>query len=383
MPASATLTEAVRSEIASLGPMPFDRFMELALYDSAEGYYGSGRGAIGRHGDYMTSVSVGSLFGQLLAGQFEAMWTQLGEPPVFTLVEQGADSGDFAHDVLTAAVHASHGFWSALRYLIVEPFFANSERQRARLAEFDEKVAWHESITELPEFTGAHFSNELLDAMPVHLVAYRGGIWRERYVAQGGAGGEPPFSWTDGPLSSPALEAAVRQIPAVEGYETEINLAAPEWIKTLGARLQRGYVLVADYGFSRSDFFHPGRTRGTLSCYRKHQRSEDPLAFIGDQDITSHVEFTTLAESAERAGMELAGFTDQHHFMAALGKYVFPDTVGSMTPERQRTMRAFATLMHPSLMGRGFQFLALAKNAPRTVRGFELASEPRKALGLK
>ena len=376
----SSLLELVHAEIARSGAISFRRFMKLALYEPTHGYYASGRAAIGRQGDYVTSVSVSSLFGRLLAGQFEEMWRLLGRPAEFAVVEQGANTGDFAHDVLTAA-QVSPDFFEALRYRIVEPFPVNSVRQQTRLAELAQagaRIDWVENMTHLPPFTGVHFSNELLDAMPVHLVRFHNGQWHERYVVSAGE----DLAWRDGPLSTPALEAFLPHLPAVEGYQTEINLDALAWIEALAPKVERGYVLVADYGFARADLYLPERTEGTLSCYRQHRRSDDPLVQVGDQDLTAHVDFTTLVEHARQAGCELAGFTDQHHFMIGLAKHVFPDATGPLSPERQRELRALATLMHPSLMGRSFQFLGLAKGAPAALRGFELAGNPQKALGI-
>ena len=356
--------------------------MELALYAPAHGYYAGGRAAIGRRGDYLTSVSTGPLFGRLLSDQFEEMWRLMGRPAEFTLLEQGANTGDFAHDVLVAA-GAFPEFFQALRYRIVEPFPVNKERQRARLAEFcgGTAVEWYPALAAAPGFTGVHFSNELLDAMPVHLLVYRRGEWLERYVSLAEPGGE--FVWTEGPFSNQALEPFAARLPRVEGYRTEINLAAHDWLRTVNTRLERGYVLVADYGFSRNDFYHPDRREGTLCCYRSHRRSDDPLVAVGEQDITAHVEFTSLVETGMDAGLELAGFADQHRFMIALGKHAFPDATEPLTPARQKEMRAFATLMHPALLGRGFQFLALSKTAPRGLRGFEFATDPVVALELQ
>lgn len=381
--AMPSLVELLHAEIARNGPMPFRRFMELALYEPDHGYYASGRASIGRRGDFVTSVSVGPLFGRLLAIQFEEMWERLDRPARFDVVEQGANRGDFAHDVLSAA-QTSPEFNAALHYRIIEPFPVNVERQRDRLSAFAGRITWHESLETLPPFTGVHFSNELVDALPVHLVVYRDGKWRERYVAT-----EPNpacdclpdhrLCWADGPLSTPALETLLPYLPPVEGYQTEINLEAGAWVESVAGRLERGYVLIADYGFSRADYYLAERTEGSLSCYREHRRYEDPLANPGAQDITAHVDFTTLAERAESAGLTVSGFTDQHHFLASLGRSVFPDLTEpeQLTPQRQKDLRAFATLMHPTLMGRGFQFLALGKNAPQALRGFELASKTR------
>jgi SAM-dependent MidA family methyltransferase len=374
-----TLSDLIRSEIQRNGPIPFKRFMELALYEPEHGYYAGGRAAIGRGGDYFTNVSVGPLFGRLLCRQFAQMWEKLGSPTAFTIVEQAANNGDFAHDVLSAAARLHPAFFDALQYTILEPIPRLAAQQRERLAEFALKTSWCAALEDLPPFTGVHFSNELLDAFPVHLLVYRNGQWRERYV---GLGDGDTFQWNEGPFSTASLEAYLPHLPAVEGYETEINLDAQTWLKSVASRLARGYVLAIDYGFSRRDFFHPERIRGTLTCYRQHQRSTDPLHAVGEQDITSHVEFTTLAEIAENAGFSVAGFTDQHHFMAGLAKYAFPDETAMPTPARQREIRALATLMHPTTMGRSFQYFTLAKDAPAGLQGYELAREPRRELGL-
>ncbi len=375
----SALAEIICSEMARSGPIPFRRFMELALYEPAHGYYAGGRAAIGRHGDYVTSVSVGPLFGRLLAGQFEAVWRLMGQPAPFTVVEQGANTGDFAHDVLSAA-DAFPEFYGALCYRILEPFAANERRQRERLAAWSDKTAWHASPDDLPRFTGIHFSNELIDAMPVHGLVFRGGDWRERYVKF--AENAQRFVWAEGPLSSPALETFLPFLPPVEGYETEVNLAAVDWIKTISTKLERGMILAADYGFARRDYYLPERKTGTLTAYRGQRRIEDLLADPGEQDLTAHVDFTTLADTARETGLRLAGFTDQHHFMVALGSRAFPDTETPLTQTQQRERRAFASLMHPGLMGRGFQFLALTRDLPDALPGFEFAGDPRAALGI-
>lgn len=375
----SSLAEILHAEIALGGPVPFRRFMERALYDPIHGYYAAGRAAIGRAGDFITSVSVGPLFGRLLAVQFQEMWERLGRPARFDLVEQGGAGGEFAGDVLQAA-DAWPAFAAALHYRLVEPFPGNEARQRERLQPFAERVNWHASLEDLPRFTGVHFSNELVDAFPVHRVVFRAGAWRERYVA---ADAEGQFRWEDGPLSTPELAAFLPHLPALEGYETEVNPQACTWLGAVAERLERGYVLVADYGFARADYYLPERTGGTLTGYRQHRRCDDPLADPGEQDLTAHVDFTTLAERGHAVGLALAGFTDQHHFLAALGRLVFPDVTDprELTPERRKEMRAFMALMHPGLMGSSFQFLALARGAETTLEGFALATNPAKRLG--
>ncbi len=348
--------------------------MACALYDPAHGFYGAGRARVGRRGDFFTNVSVGPLFGRLLARQFAEMWRRLGEPAKFAIVEQGGHHGDFAADVLAALRDWAPGCWAATTYWLVEPLTALRAVQGKKLTVWaDEKVRWAESLATLPRFTGVHFSNELPDAFPVHRVVRRGGEWRERAVDWQ----NDRFVFVDAPLSTEALTTALALLPALPpDYETEINLAAPAWIAEVAARLERGFLLAIDYGFSRAEYYRPERTTGTLSAYAGHQREADPLARPGEIDLTAHVDFTSLAEAAVQAGLEIAGFTDQHHFMVGLGQLHFTEEIAE-----PQDMRAYKTLMHPNLMGRSFHALGLAQGIGESrLSGFRFAPDARRAL---
>lgn len=356
--------------------------MELALYHPQYGYYASGRAAIGRHGDFFTNVSVGPLFGKLLAVQFAEIWEHLGKPPAFSIVEQGAHHGDFARDVLTASRLDAPEFFDALRYVLVEPVETLRTRQEATLGGLVKaKVVWRDSLTALDPFCGVHFSNELLDAMPVHLVVFREGAWQERCVDfRGGC-----FVFVDRMLSNQTLRAQLQTSPppSVEGFTTEVNLDVRPWLETLATKLQRGYLLAIDYGHAREIFHDLSHAAGTLACYSAHRRSHDPLQAVGHADITAHVEFTSVVEHAESLGFTLAGFTDQHHFMVGLGARLFRDD-DDQSPGRQHEIRAYQTLMHPGLMGQSFKALALQRNvAPGLpLSGFRFGRNPRAELGL-
>jgi SAM-dependent MidA family methyltransferase len=371
-----TLEQILRVEIAKTGPVTFRWFMEQALYHPHHGYYASGRARIGRGGDFFTSVSVGRLFGELLSAQFVEMWERTGRAERFTIVEQGAHSGDFAADALNALRREAPEFFQSLRYEIIEPFAALQKSQREKLSQLS-NVSWRASLDELEPFCGVHFSNELLDAMPVHLVSFVNGAWVEKYI-------DEQLAFVTGPLSCEALRNFTRHLPRIEGYTTEINLDAPRWIRQLAAKITRGYVLVIDYGYPRDLYYSAARATGTLSCHRKHQRSFNPLEQIGNADITAHVDFTTLAETAEQAGLACAGFTDHHHFMVALGRDRLSAQDRNPSAELQQQLRAFKTLMHPGLMGMAFKILALETNVPRELplRGFQFASNGKVALGL-
>ena len=368
------LTDFIRETIRHRGPVSFAWFMEQALYHPQFGYYSSGQGQIGRRGDYFTNVSVGPLFGRLLAGQFAEMWQILGRPADFTIVEQGAHHGDFARDVLLAAREEAPECFSALRYCIIEPFPILEQRQAETLRDFGDKIAWERSLEDLKPFCGVHFSNELLDAMPVHLIERQAHFaeWQERCVAESGGG----FIFVPKPIGDEKLRQHLARIPRplAAPYESEVNLAALDWVEDVERRLTRGFILAVDYGYAREQFYAPERTGGTLQCYAKHRRGCSPLQNIGHTDITAHVDWTSIAERAEECGLTLAGFTDQHHFITGLL---------SQWTLQESERRALQTLLHPELLGTKFQFFALGKEAPANpLNGFAFARDAHSALGL-
>jgi SAM-dependent MidA family methyltransferase len=366
------LTDFIRETIRRRGPVSFAWFMEQALYHAELGYYSSGQCQIGRRGDYFTNVSVGPLFGRLLAGQFAEMWEILGRPGEFIIVEQGAHHGDFARDVLAAAGEQAPEFSAAMRYRIIEPFPILQERQAESLRDFGGKVAWEKSLDDLEPFCGAHFSNELLDAMPVRLIERRtGSEWKERFVGDSNAG----FTFVAKPIGDENLRRQIAKIPPnlPTPSETEINLQALEWVETVARKLTRGFVLVVDYGYSRDQFYSPERRSGTLQCYAGHRRASSPLEGVGHTDITAHVDWTSVAEHAEECGLTLSGFTDQHHFMTGMLTRFVP---------REEERRALQTLMHPEFLGTRFQYLLLGKDVPTAeLSGFHFARDARSAVG--
>src|SRR4051794_20333557 len=230
VPGNPDLVEFIRGVISREGPVTFSWFMEQALYHPQFGYYSSGRCQIGRQGDYFTNVSVGPLFGRILAAQFAEMWGELERPESFTIVEQGAHNGDFAKDVLEIIRETEPDFFAALQYWVVEPFPVLETRQMETLRDLPGKVTWWKSLKDIPEFCGVHFSNELLDAMPVHLVKREGaGQWQEKFVVEK----EGSFEFFAQPLRNQRLLEHLEQVPRSDkgSYETEISVAALDWIK--------------------------------------------------------------------------------------------------------------------------------------------------------
>lgn len=322
--------------------------MQQALYRPEHGYYSSGRCAIGRKGDYFTNVSVGPLFGHLLAAQFAEIWAQLGRPDDFVIVEQGAHDGQFAHDVLESLQKRAPEFFEALHYQIVESFPILRERQSRTLELFRDKIEWHDS---LQAFVGVHFSNELLDSMPVRLI----GGGRERFVGLDG----DEFVFVDRPVHD----------------EANFNQAALDWIDSVAANLQRGYVITIDYGHLSGEF------DGNVQVRAQHRNLDSPFEQIGHADITIGVDWTSVADWAQSNGMRVAGFTDQHHFLTGIVSE-WPDLASESSAKIKRELQ---TLLHPEMLGRAFQALALSKNVDLNappLTGFKFAGEPDASLAL-
>ena len=273
-----------------------------------------------------------------------------------------------------------------IRYTILEPVPGKQLQQRARIEPaFLSKVRWLTGLADLEDVTGVFISNELVDAMPVHLVVHRDGEWSELLVDICGQ----EFCFVPAKIDSPELVQALAKLPVpiASPYRTEVNLAATRWIQAVSARLEHGFVLIVDYGFPRDEYYKPERTEGTLSCYSRHRRTYNPLERPGEIDITAHVDFTSLAEAAEKAMLKVSAYADQHHFMVgaaesrllALENAV--ETEG-FTSAREAFLRPYRTLMHPGNMGMAFKFLLLTKGLDEhpQLSGFKYASEPWSSL---
>jgi SAM-dependent MidA family methyltransferase len=347
------LLAQIIARIKREGPITFAGFMEAALYDPVYGYYGSGRARIGAGGDFQTAVSVGPLFGALLARQFVQMWERLGCPEEWTLVEQGAFDGQLAEDVLTALQDFAPACFHATILRLVEPLALLRQRQMEKLSRFGNQVAWHSDLDTLPSFCGVHYSNELLDAFPVHRLRLTDGGWREWRVNTDGA----TLRWMETGIEDVFVKEAAEQLCQSEaGAFGEVCAGYGPHLTSVGSRLKNGWLLALDYGMSGPEFALPIRRDGTLSAYRQQQRMENLLADPGEQDLTAHVNFSALAIQAEKTGWALEGYAEQHRFFTGIAPLHFRDATAPLSREEQRALLAFRTLTHPQLMG--FQFKA-------------------------
>lgn len=313
---SPTLEQIIRQRISADGGITFRDFMELSLYHEEHGYYMTDRTRIGREGDFFTSSSVHSLFGRLVGRQLQQMWEILGRTAPFTIAEQGAGEGYLCKDILDAIAEESPDFYRVLRYRLVEISPTNRQRQSQLLVEHHERVEWCET-EDLKGMEGCFLSNELVDAFPVHLVEYRDGVLHEVFVVeQGGALVEELR-----PVQTAVFyrHFAGLGIALTEGNRYEINLAAVDWIECVARLLQRGFVLTIDYGYPADILYAPWRRTGTFLCYHRHTTNENPFERIGEQDMTSHVDFTLLERAGAEAGLERLYFGEQYRFLIALG----------------------------------------------------------------
>lgn len=362
------LVAAIASEIAASGPIPFVRFMELALYHPQFGYYmrsaQPAQERIGWRGDFYTSSDVHPILGQALAAQAEQMYRLLGQPHPFTIVEMGPGKGLLAKHILTTCAHRYHSFFQHLRYVLIDRSPAMREVQRRNLAPWLDRAAlltWADDLPTVPphSLTGLLLSNELVDSFPVHRVQVTAEGTEELWV-----------DYRDGrfieclkPLSSDALAEHLDRLSPEwpEGYRTEINLRALDWMKEVAQHLDRGFVLTIDYGHTAQDLYRSDRKGGTFLCYSQQSVNEDPFIRVGDQDMTAHVDFSCLAATGEGQELRTTGFTNQMSFLMGLG-------VEQMIAELEQDSPAFNAAIHllrPNGMGTTFKVLIQHKGIVR------------------
>ena len=337
--------------------------MDLALYDPAFGYYARAAQRSGRAGDFFTSVDVGPLFGELLAVQVEELSRILNSAfriPNFDLVEAGAGNGRLSADILRAAKRRDPAFYDAIRLHLVEASAAARRAQAGTLGDVAERLT--SSGSELPEsFEGVLIANELLDALPVHQVVMREDGLREVFVT---ATADCRLTTVEGPLSTTALSDYLDRLGvALEpGWRVEINLRAVDWIRDAARRLRRGFIILIDYGHDARELYSATHSTGTLTTFAKHrsggpETSPDIPAWLqqpGDQDLTAHVDFTSVRAAAADEAMATMGFLDQTYFLLGLLE-------GMPDPQSALRNPQFKTLMLPGGIGSTHKVLVLGK----------------------
>ncbi len=335
----SSIKQKIVERIIREGPISFEAFMEMALYFPELGYYAKESTVIGREGDFYTSSHLHPIFGAMIAKQMEEMWLLMGKPERFDVVEMGAGMGYLAKDMLDylgradAGNRKSGGMESCfphLQYTIIESNPATRMRQQQLLVEFADKVKWVADLRDLGSISGCFLSNELVDAFPVRLVEMDDEL-NEIYVSlspvlspeKEGAWGFPDdaeFIEVRKPCSN-EVEGYLKQYVSglSRGYRTEVNLKLKDWLAELNGRLAGGFVLTIDYGYAGRDYYSEERSRGTLLCYHQHRTSENPYQHVGEQDMTAHVNFSSMKKWGEELGLKTIGFCPQGMYLISLG----------------------------------------------------------------
>ena len=359
----AALVGRIRSEIERRGPMPFARFMDLALYDPQGGYYRSADARPGRAGDFITAPELHPIFGEALAVAIDDVWDRLGRPDPFVVREHGAGEGALATTILGWA--AGRPLGAALRYQAVEV-------DARRLATVRDRLDGLGLGDRLDDRTGGSLdgvviANEVLDALPVHRVRQRGGDLRELAVAL-----DPDGSFVEVEIEPITGDLARRLaddgVALVDGQTAEICLALDAWIAAAAAPLRRGVLLLIDYGAPAADLYDPVRRRdGTLRAYVRHQVHDDPYRFVGRQDLTAHVDVTAVERAARAAGLTTLGITTQAEALMGLGVEARLQAIQAdpaTTMEAYTLLRsALMRLLDPAAMGR-FRVMAFGRHVP-------------------
>lgn len=369
----------IREQILAAGGwIPFEQFMNLALYAPGMGYYSSGATKLGAAGDFVTAPEISSLFGRTLAQQVLQISQRLKQADI---LEFGAGTGKLAVDILLDLEKSD-----ALpgKYFILEVSAELRQRQQILFASkaphLMPRIKWLERLPD--QFTGVMLANEVLDAMPVHVVTWHDNTIMERGVAWQ----NNQFAWQDRPIQDMELHAIASQLtPQINPgnhstycYISEINLTAAHFMRSLACTLQRGVILLIDYGFGRSEYYHPQRNQGTLMCHYRHHAHDDPFHLPGLQDITSHVDFSAITQAAENAGLQLLGYTTQAYFLINCGitgilAQTSAEDMSNYLPQSSQLQK----LVSPAEMGELFKVIAFGKDFSEPLTGFNTGDMSR------
>ena len=366
------LNDILTARIAGQGRITFADFMAACLYEPGLGYYTSPGRKVGAEGDFYTSITVHAAFGRVIAREIAQMWRSMESPARFTLVECGAGNGRLACDIMDFLAEREPEMYQSIRLLLVEQEPSLESAQREMLSAHVDRLGWlspDEFASGRFTFSGCLYSNELIDALPTHRVIMTAEGLREIYVTVKDGecveeAGEP---------STPEIGAYLKRI-AVElhpGQQAEVNLNAPEWLTAAAKALQQGFILTVDYGYTAAELYTPRRKLGTILCYYRHQTEENPYLRLGLQDITTHVDFTTLMKCGEQFGLQNEWFGEQYRFLLSAGIVEEIEKIERSKVSEEEKLRLRLTLKKLILpdggMGETFKVLIQSRgvNAPQ------------------
>ncbi len=391
------LEQIIIEKIKKEGPITFETFMDTALYYPGAGYYSSPEATIGIEGDFYTSPHLHPIFGAMICRQLMEMWMLMGRPTEFHAVEIGAGIGYLGKDILdyifkpsedSALSEEKRDFLKSLRYVIVEPYEHFQKRQKGLLKELlknpphpnplppgerEHLLSWVKSLNEINDVAGCIFSNELLDAFPVHVVEMEDGL-KEIYVAFDGTRLIEEKHKVDSEKIFSYIETF--KIALQEGYRTEINLRIKDWLEEVTALLSEGFILTVDYGYTSREYYSDERTKGTLLCYHKHLFNENPYQLIGEQDVTAHVNFSSLKKWGEELGLKTTGYCAQGTYLTAAGIDEVITELYSDSPDYLSEISKIKGLIMPQGLGESHSVMIQYKGKDLPVlRGFSMRNQ--------
>ncbi len=365
------LSQKIIEKIKKDKPIAFETFMDMVLYHPELGYYTSQIQRLGKEGDFYTSSHLHPVFGKMIGMQIEEMWETMGWPSDFRIIEMGAGAGYLCNDMLEYL--KKRDIFNSLTYTIVEinPFVI--EAQKKMLAEYAHKVKWVLSLKGLQKIKGCIFSNELLDAFPVHLIEMDEMI-KEIYIDQE----DGRFVEIKRDIDNNSIKQYLKEfsIELPKGYRTEMNLRIKDWLNEINSLLTEGFIFTIDYGYPSWDYYSEERNRGTLLCYHKHQVTEDPLQNIGEQDITAHVNFSSVKKWGEEMGIKTIGFCQQGTFLISLG--IDKEIANLFESSKDYVFEAarIKKLILPGTMGETHKVLIQYKgNGNPKLKGFQIKNQ--------
>ncbi|MCC6346364.1 MAG: SAM-dependent methyltransferase [Nitrospirales bacterium] len=367
-----TLQEKIIEKIRTEGPVSFETFMEMALYYPGLGYYAKEETRIGKAGDFYTSPHLHPLFGAMLGRQMEEMWEVLQRPERFRIVEMGAGMGYLAADMLDSL--RDREIFRHIDYSIVELNPAMRERQQALLEGSGADIRWFSDLKGVGEVTGCFLSNELLDAFPVRIVEQAEELLEIFVAVKDGA-----FVEVGRPARENVIEYCREFAPHLpRGYRTEVNLRIREWLQEISACLRSGFLLTVDYGYTAEEYYSEDRSRGTLLCYYRHQINEDPYRHVGEQDMTAHVNFSSLTSWGNEQGIATAGYCPQGSYLVALGIDELLRVKYGETPDPFEIAKVKG-LIFPQGMGESHQVMVQYRGTViPSLRGFSLRNQVKR-----
>lgn len=366
------LRTILQERITRSGRITFADFMAACLYEPGLGYYTSPGRKVGAEGDFYTSITVHAAYGRVIAREIAQMWRSMGEPAEFTLVECGAANGRLACDIMDYLAEREQVMFQGVQLVLVEQEPSLESAQREMLAAHLDRLSWltpDEFALGRFTFSGCLYSNELIDALPVHRVVMTSDGLKEIYVTC--TNGE--FAEEAGEPSTPELEAHLKRVGAElhTGQQAEVNLNAPQWLAAAAKALQHGFILTVDYGYPAAELYASRRNLGTLLCYYRHQTEENPYLRLGLQDITTHVDFTTLMICGDELGLQNVWFGEQYRFLLSAGIIEEIESIERSDISNEEKLRLRLTLkkliMPEGGMGDTFKILIQAKgvDAPK------------------